>query len=272
MVDYFKADSAASQIEQVRFSDFVTWDEAALRQQVITLGDNAVDLLSGDQDYANRIHGLGGDDWLTGGTQSDVLVGGDGNDWLMGGNGTDELYGDAGNDTLRGGDGSDILSGGTGNDTLEGGTGSDTYIVNTGSGHDRILETDPTQGVLDLVSFTDVASTDISAIERVGNDLVLSYGVDDSLTVVDYFNPTSPGPRWNGLSSVTALPGMKQMSWNERSLPEAPRMTCSWVPATVRTGCMVWRATTPFTAGKRPTCLTAGTATTISGAAKVTTP
>lgn len=61
--------------------------------------------------------------------------GGAGDDTLIG---TDYLYE---GEHLIGGAGNDTLTGGKGDDILEGGTGVDTYIINTGDGHDTIIDT-----------------------------------------------------------------------------------------------------------------------------------
>lgn len=60
-----------------------------------------------------------------------LLVGGAGHDFLKGGNG---------NDTLRGGAGDDTLAGGTGTDSLTGGDGDDVFLLDRGSGFDRITD------------------------------------------------------------------------------------------------------------------------------------
>lgn len=89
------------------------------------------DTISGDA-RANRLLGLGGNDWLDGRAGDDVLVGGDGNDTLMGGDGDDALSGDDGDDRLDGGAGKDILAGGTGADELYGGLGNDQISGDAG--------------------------------------------------------------------------------------------------------------------------------------------
>ncbi len=98
------------------------------------------------------IDGLGGDDILAGGSESNTLDGGEGNDTLDGGAGDDTLIGGDGNDTLYGGDGGgpifdpdgdqpvsggdDLLLGGAGDDMLFGGEGADT--LDGGAGGDTL--------------------------------------------------------------------------------------------------------------------------------------
>jgi Ca2+-binding RTX toxin-like protein len=62
-------------------------------------------------------------------------------DHLYGMGGNDTLDGGLGDDYLEGGKGDDTLIGGKGDDILEGGEGIDTYIINSGDGHDTIIDT-----------------------------------------------------------------------------------------------------------------------------------
>jgi Ca2+-binding RTX toxin-like protein len=82
-----------------------------------------------------RVNGLGGADTITagrglaaliqlvinGGTEVDVLTGGDGNDRIAGQQQSDSMFGGAGDDTLvwNPGDGNDLIEGQAGNDTME---------------------------------------------------------------------------------------------------------------------------------------------------------
>lgn len=80
---------------------------------------------------------LAGNDRITGGRFSDVLVGHNGHDTIAGGAGDDTLYGEAGRDALRGGLGRDVLSGGAEADRLDGGAGDDR--LDGGSGWDFLV-------------------------------------------------------------------------------------------------------------------------------------
>ena len=115
-------------------------------------GDNGNDILLGGKGN-DTLGGGNGNDTLTGGAGmgNDSLVGGDGedrlhgdngNDILLGGDGKDFLNGGNGNDTLTGGDGKDTLAGAAGDDVLTGGDGEDLFILETGSGTDRITDFD----------------------------------------------------------------------------------------------------------------------------------
>ena len=88
-----------------------------------------------------------GNDVIAGGSQADHLYG-------MGGN--DVLTGNQGNDYLEGGKGSDTLIGGKGDDILEGGEGIDTYVINSGDGHDIIIDDGRNILVIDGKTFAGV--------------------------------------------------------------------------------------------------------------------
>jgi Ca2+-binding RTX toxin-like protein len=165
----------------------------------LLLGTDDEDSLYG-YDGNDTMDGKGGIDWLFGGRGDDILLGGDDNDLLAGAEGNDELRGQTGNDVLAGGDGndsvyggdgSDELTGGKGNDYLSGDEGADIYNISRGGGQDAILSYDTGTANMDWVRFTDVASTDMALPVRSGNDLVLSYGTDDQVTISNYFYDAS---------------------------------------------------------------------------------
>jgi Ca2+-binding RTX toxin-like protein len=85
------------------------------------------------------VFGQGGDDTV----EIDALIGrtaevygGAGNDRLTGGGGTNLLLGGDGNDTLTGGAGRDLLIGGTGADTIGGGLGGDDILIGGTTAYD----------------------------------------------------------------------------------------------------------------------------------------
>jgi len=78
----------------------------------------------------------GSSDTLHGGGGDDILYGG----WTETDTGMDYLYGDAGKDKLYGCAGNDTLVGGADDDVLVGGAGVDTYVINSGDGHDTIID------------------------------------------------------------------------------------------------------------------------------------
>lgn len=125
----------------------------------------------------------------TGGAGIDLMHGGAGNDRLDGGTGNDSVSGDAGADTLRGGVGNDTLIGGTGNDVLTGGSGFDIFLFRQGDGHDRIVDFQEGAGLGDVIGLTlDPGATfeDVmTAATQVGNNVVISFGPNDSITLTD---------------------------------------------------------------------------------------
>ncbi|MGC3997735.1 MAG: calcium-binding protein [Anaeromyxobacter sp.] len=204
--NYFYLSSPNYKIESIQFSDGVTWNDAAIKARVDTIGTGAIDSIIGYTDGPNRMWGNGGSDTLSGGDLADMLdggdandtlngnagddflIGGEGNDTLNGGAGADQLLGGADNDGLTGAAGADVLDGGSGDDTLDGGTGNDVYVVRRGGGADTITDSDSTSGNIDTLRFEDVASTEVTALQRIGDDLVIRYGaVQDRVTVNNYF-------------------------------------------------------------------------------------
>ena len=206
ILQYFN--NPASRVERFRFSDGVLWGDGQLRSRVVVGGATAgPDHLGGYNDMANRIDGLAGDDTLHGAGLDDRLLGGAGNDILQGYGGNDELQGGSGddwlrgdlgndtliagvgNDTLIGGDGNDILIAGGGHDTLMGGGGSDLYRISRGGWRTTIFDEgwSPNEPNLDVVEFSDLRSSQVSLVERTGNDLTLQFVSSDRLLVQHYF-------------------------------------------------------------------------------------
>ena len=96
-----------------------------------------------------EILGQGGDDYISGAANNDLLVGGTGNDRINGAAGDNVLYGDnvgeqdlvtGGNDTLSGLGGNDVFYGGGGDDLVSAGAGND-YAYG-GEGNDTLQGTD----------------------------------------------------------------------------------------------------------------------------------
>lgn len=153
-------------------------------------GGAGADQLSDQDDGNDILFGRAGDDDLNGGKDDDILDGGDDNDILTGEDGNDILRGGAGKDHLYGDNGiadpgMDLLEGGAGDDDLNGGGNSDMYVFNLGDGNDRIQD-DGGDGSQNTVVFK-FNSDQIRQVERRGVDLVISYGVNDSLTVIGYY-------------------------------------------------------------------------------------
>ncbi|MEK0432158.1 MAG: hypothetical protein RL700_365 [Pseudomonadota bacterium] len=118
------------QIETIQFADGTKWGMADIAAKLVQTGTAGDDQFYGLYDYANRINGMAGNDYLVGGNKKDQIDGGAGNDTLYGNEGNDSLSGGTGNDSLDGGMGNDTLTGGPGNDYLTGGAGSDRFVFN----------------------------------------------------------------------------------------------------------------------------------------------
>src|SRR4028118_1918106 len=73
--------------------------------------------------YPNGLFALGGNDYIVGSSDAEIISGDNGNDRILGGSNSDTLLGGAGDDLLNGGAGSDILFGEVGSDTLQSGRG-----------------------------------------------------------------------------------------------------------------------------------------------------
>ena len=95
-----------------------------------------------------------------------------------------------GSDTLDGSAGEDLIRGGRGDDSLNGGAGGDTYSFAKNDGYDLIQDQDGSVN-RDIVRFDDLPSTEVAGFIRQGSDLVLYYGLDDQLTVRNFFDGTA---------------------------------------------------------------------------------
>jgi Ca2+-binding RTX toxin-like protein len=147
--------------------------------------DNGTILTQGDitAKYA-PIYGTDNGDWLAiQNSDNGIIHGLGGDDGLSGGSGNDELYGEDGNDTLYGNDGNDILDGGTGNDILNGGNGYDTYIFGRGYNNDVIND----WGGNSIVRFNDVNSDEITISNQYGSNLVISINDTDDTLIINGF-------------------------------------------------------------------------------------
>ncbi len=79
----------------------------------------------GHKHIRNEVIGGSNNNIIIGGDKNDNLSGGAGDDVIIGHRSFDALFGQEGNDILIGGDGNDGLAGGAGNDILDGGDGND---------------------------------------------------------------------------------------------------------------------------------------------------
>ncbi|TAG13039.1 MAG: DUF4214 domain-containing protein, partial [Rhodobacterales bacterium] len=127
-------------IEQITFSDGVTWTLSDLLAKARLNGDAAANTLTGT---AYR----------------------------------DNLYGLDGNDVLNGGEGDDVLVGGLGVDSLNGGNGGDTYIWQRGQGADVVTDVGTSLTEIDTLVLSDVLSTDVT-LNRISGSADLRFTVD----------------------------------------------------------------------------------------------
>ncbi|WP_371223642.1 calcium-binding protein [Roseovarius sp. 2305UL8-3] len=159
-------------------------------------GDEGNDTLYGNLGF-DRLFGGDGDDLLYGGEGPDSHFGQGGNDQMWGGTGDDRFFGGSGNDYIVGEEGDDILGGNSGFDTLIGGAGddilygdfnADRFVFADGHGHDRVIGFDANNilEVLDISGLSTfyVTSDVLAQTEQVGLDVVITTGVDSSITLV----------------------------------------------------------------------------------------
>lgn len=104
--------------------------------------------------------------------------------YLRAGAGDDIIYADNGTG------GNDALWGETGNDYLNGGQGDDTYIFSAGDGMDVVVEQPPygfgPDDGYDTIFIEGVSESDVVQYQD-GDDLVIEYGVGDTIRVVDHY-------------------------------------------------------------------------------------
>ena len=152
---------------------------------------------------ADKIWGGDGNDTIYGSQMMGKLSGGDSSNELHGGNGDDIIYGEFADDIIYGDDGNDIidggqtfayfggtgneLHGGKGNDILKNGTGNDSYFFDLGDGLDIIIDA----GGNDKIVFGSGITLENVNCLRDGNNLIISVGVNDAITVQDCFTKSA---------------------------------------------------------------------------------
>jgi len=153
-------------------------------------------------DNGTALHGLGGNDTITGGKGGDTLYGDPGNDYLTGGRANDL---EQGNNLLYGGDGNDTLVGGRGNDTLYGEAGKDDYTLWNGCGQmaiganasndkDRLVIRDSERTFAGItfnnffINTTDDQPGHSPEAVMAGNDLWLDFSMYGTLVLAGYGN------------------------------------------------------------------------------------
>ncbi|HEY9217287.1 MAG TPA: calcium-binding protein [Phenylobacterium sp.] len=152
--------------------------------QDLVKGGLGQDTINAGRDDDIVIAGAGRDSVL-GGDGGDLLEGNGGDDSLSGGSGEDFISAGDGNDSVDGGAGDDLISGGTGNDTLRGGGGEDDFQFHDFDGNDRILNFQPDQDQVMLVTSgaSDFAALMATAVYSGGNT-TLTYFPGSTITFV----------------------------------------------------------------------------------------
>jgi Ca2+-binding RTX toxin-like protein len=114
----------------------------------------------------------------------DSLIAADGSQRVNAGSNT-LLVGTTGSDFLHGGTGKALLAGGEGNDVLQLGGDSDIVAFNVGDGLDTVVSG---QGSANILSLGGGLNTGDLVFEKIGNNLVLEIGSDDSLTFENWYD------------------------------------------------------------------------------------
>lgn len=193
-------DAGANKIDKIEFGEGITLSDFMLYQS-----GNDLIFLTKDKQNSIRLNNyfsedaykideiVFGDGSILTREEIDQFVknsGSDGNDTLNGTSANDTIYGFAGNDQINGNAGNDLIVGGVGNDILNGGAGADTYTFAKGDGQDTINTGD---SEVDTIKFEGVTIDQITNISRQANNLVISYGNYDQITIINHFTTASVG-------------------------------------------------------------------------------
>lgn len=191
--------SDASKIEQISFADGTVWGVADIQARLSTAQTSGNDYVTGTT-LDETLLGGAGSDALLGGGGSDLLSGGSGNDWMV----ADMDSADGANDLLSGGEGADemfasqsndLLIGGQGNDYLTGYDGRNVILFNRGDGNDGVNPWSSGAATqASTISLGGIAYADL-AFRREGDSLVLDTGNGESLTIESWF-----GSNWSDAS------------------------------------------------------------------------
>ena len=157
-------------VENIEFSDGTVWNlDKICKEGSYINGTDGNDIINGYDSGYNY-------------NTSEIISAGAGDDTINAGNGNDIINAGAGNDTVNAGNGNDIIHGETGNDTINGGDGNDIYYFNLGDGEDVIFDDNNSINADRIVFGEGISESDIK-LERVNNDLVISYSKTDKITV-----------------------------------------------------------------------------------------
>lgn len=107
----------------------------------------------------------------------------------------------------------DFVDGGQGNDTFTGGEGNDVYFFEAGDGADVLINNDNDESSADTVLFGSGITPDQVSTQRVDQDLIISYGSEDTLTIQSFF--MNEGNSRRGIAGVEFSDGSK---WSKQDL------------------------------------------------------
>lgn len=141
---------------------------------LVAFGDSGHDLLRGHRK----------EDYFTGGEGNDILAGGAGHDSLRGGPGRNLLWGEDGNDWLFANSEGDFIAGGRGDDHVQLVAGRHVVAFNRGDGQDTVEFLGTATAVISLGG--GISAGDLVASRR-GNDLQLSFGGEDAMTLRHWY-------------------------------------------------------------------------------------
>ncbi|MEY2863774.1 MAG: hypothetical protein RLY58_1481 [Pseudomonadota bacterium] len=162
--------------QNLTISDY--YSSAANRHLQVQYTDTAgaTQLVNLESVASGFVNGIVGADTLSGTANDDIINGQAGNDVLLGLAGNDTLYGGAGDDVLDGGLGADTyVMSGTG--MVSGGGFSFGPVLQSGN---DVLRNHATDSMMDTVVLEGINTSSAllaRALNRVGNDLVLEYGL-----------------------------------------------------------------------------------------------
>jgi hypothetical protein len=177
-------------IEQIRFSDGVTWTLADILDRARLNGDGAANTLTGTA-YRDNLHGLDG------------------------------------NDVLNSNDGNDVLVGGFGNDALNGGNGSDTYEWIKGDGNDTISDTGASVQERDILGLANATTGDVDLYRSSGSTtlrvvVATGPGTTSEILVTDHFLSSTSGLASKASSSLMVQSGVAQIFLLAQEVGERP--------------------------------------------------
>ena len=215
ILDHFRPDSNASQIEQIVFSNGEQWDIAEISQRVIT-GSEFDDVLTGTGN-GDVLSGYGGQDLIIGLGGDDVVDGGAGNDFFSSANypydyrSIDQSEGIYGLYFSRFADIPDTAN------------GNDTYLFGRGYGQDIIVDRDSSPTNVDVIRLADdVMPSDVVLVRQEDDLLLRIVDSGDSLTVKRWFYQNE-SPDWR----VEEIRFAEGTAWNVYDIQRAVLLSAS---------------------------------------------